>query len=124
MSRRKICRKVCRLPEVSFFKPSEAQESDNNAVTITVDEYEVIRLLDYRRFSQEECAEYMNIARATVQKIYTDARRKVATALVEGRPLIIAGGHYRLCEGKEKSCKCGGCKKHMQQIKSEEKSNE
>ena len=121
MSRRIICRKVCKLPEVSFFAPADSQNKDGNAVTLTVDEYEVIRLLDYRRFTQEECAVYMNIARATVQKIYTDARRKVATALVEGRPLTITGGHYRLCEGKEKSCKCGGCKKHMQDIKSEEK---
>ena len=121
MSRRIICRKVCKLPEVSFFTPSDLQETGENTVTLTVDEYEVIRLLDYRSFTQEECAVYMNIARATVQKIYTEARRKVATALVEGRPLNITGGHYRLCEGKEKSCKCGGCKKHTHQIKSEEK---
>ena len=54
----------------------------------------------------------MNVARTTVQGIYNDARKKVADSLVNGKVLLIEGGEYRLCEGKEEHCRCGGCRKH------------
>ena len=36
----------------------------------------------------------MGVARTTVQRIYAQARRKLAVFLVEGRPLQIGGGSY------------------------------
>ena len=39
----------------------------------------------------------MGVARTTVQRIYAQARRKLAVFLVEGRPLQIGGGSYALC---------------------------
>ena len=54
----------------------------------------------------------MQVARTTAQAIYNTARAKIATALVEGMPLRIEGGDYRLCEGKEDVCHCGGCQRH------------
>lgn len=79
---------------------------------MTVDEYETLRLIDKEGFSQEECGAYMRIARTTVQQIYNNARKKVACALVDGRPLKIEGGDYSLCDGEEMHCNCGGCEKH------------
>ena len=38
----------------------------------------------------------MNISRATVQRIYAAARKKIALSLVEGLPLQIEGGNYQL----------------------------
>lgn len=111
MARPKKCRKVCSLPENMEFRPAAANENLSEVV-MTVDEYETIRLIDKEGFSQEECGAYMNIARTTVQFIYTSARKKLADALVESRVLRIEGGDYRLCDGSEDYCGCGGCRRH------------
>jgi predicted DNA-binding protein (UPF0251 family) len=104
-------RKVCRLPDNDGFAPV-VQSGEKEAIVLNVDEYEAIRLIDREGFSQEQCGEYMRIARATVQQIYTSARKKLADALVEGRYLRVSGGSYWLCDAKELDCGCDGCKRY------------
>lgn len=111
MPRPRKCRKVCHMPKVCNFVPV-GQDENQTAVVLTVDEFETIRLIDEQGFSQEECSSYMQVARTTAQAIYNTARAKIATALVEGMPLRIEGGDYRLCEGREDVCHCGGCQRH------------
>lgn len=111
MPRPRKCRKVCRLPRINEFIPTH--DSDGS-VTLTVDEYETLRLIDKEGFSQEECAGYMRVARTTVQQIYNTARHKLAEALVDGLSIRIEGGDYTLCDGKEHQCGCGGCRRHRQ----------
>lgn len=112
MPRPRKWRKVCSLPQSDRYGPLNARQDAEPIVVMTVDEYETIRLIDLEGFTQEECAEQMNIARTTVQRIYELARGKLAESLVRGRVLHIEGGEYRLCEGLEKTCRCGGCPKH------------
>lgn len=111
MARPKKCRKVCRLPDNDGFIPVR-KGAAHDPIILNIDEYETIRLIDKEGFSQEQCGEYMDIARTTVQQIYNSARKKTADALVEGKPIRISGGNYCLCDGKERQCNCGGCKKH------------
>ena len=59
MPRPRKCRKVCRMPIADTFVANSAKEE---AVVLTVDEYECIRLVDYQGFSQEQCAEYMQVS--------------------------------------------------------------
>ena len=94
MSRPTKKRLVGALPPSSGFFP-EGRE-DNPPVNITLEEYECLRLLDYLGMTQEECAVKMQVARTTVQALYLAARRRIAGALVEGRPLSISGGSYKL----------------------------
>lgn len=125
MSRPRKCRKVCQLPTTREFRPV-GELPCKSAVILTVDEYEAIRLIDRQGFSQEECGAYMQVARTTVQAIYNSARKKLADALVDGLSLRIEGGDYRLCDGTEKYCGCGGCRRHRRrcaQIKIKEDGN-
>jgi len=95
MPRPRKCRKVCCLPDNDGFVPVRGGE-ELTPIVLNVDEYESIRLIDREGFSQEQCGEYMRIARTTVQQIYAAARKKLADALVEGLPLRIEGGFYTL----------------------------
>lgn len=112
MSRPTKCRKVCHFPKVLEFGPLHAR-SNLTPLRLTVDEYETIRLIDREGLSQEACGERMQVARTTVQKIYESARRKLAEALVEGVPLHIEGGEFRLCDGKSIDCGCMDCFKRQ-----------
>ena len=110
MPRPKKSRKVCHYPDVVGFEPVGTEE-EKEAVVLTIDEYETIRLMDKEGYSQEQCGEKMQVARTTVQLIYTSAREKLAIALVEGRPIRIEGGDYQLCKGNDASCRQSTCMK-------------
>lgn len=85
------------------------------AVIMTVDQYETVRLIDLEGLTQEACAEKMQIARTTVQSIYAEARKKLADALVNSKMLRIEGGEYKLCEDADEPCGHGGCRHHHRQ---------
>ena len=104
------CRKVCHFPNVLEFLPADNAEK-KAPIVLTVDEYETIRLLDKKGYSQEQCAVSMQIARTTVQRIYETARKKIADALIDGHPLRIEGGDIRICDGQNSNCSFGGCYK-------------
>ena len=83
MPRPKKCRRVCDYPQTLTFLP-EDHKNREQAVILTVDEYETIRLIDKEGLSQEQCGDFMQVARTTVQQIYAGARKKLADVLVDG----------------------------------------
>lgn len=93
---------VCSLPNVTGFVPEGMPEE--GCVQIGYDEYEVLRLLDYVRLSQAECALRMGISRATVARLYDRARQAVAEVLVHGKRLEIEGGDVFVCPGPRPEC--------------------
>lgn len=97
MPRPRRCRRVCAEPDYSEFLPGGIPCGEN--VLLTVDEYEVIRLIDLEKLTHEQCAKRMDISRTTVTEIYESAREKIADSIVNGKKMIIKGGNYRLCEG-------------------------
>jgi len=112
MARPRKWRRVCFLPTNTDFGPTANGDDVPRVVTMTVDEYETIRLVDLERLTQENCAEQMGIARTTVQRIYEDARRKLADSLVNGASLHIEGGDFRICGEDERPCGRSGCGRH------------
>ena len=111
MPRPRKCRKVCCLPKSNLFGPVNTSNIHEEFIIMTVDEYETIRLMDKEGMTQEECAEKMKVARTTVQRIYNDARLKLAKSLVDGHILKIEGGDYKLCGEHEPLCGYSRCNK-------------
>lgn len=97
MARPQRCRRVCSEPAYDTFAPGGI--SSGETIVLTVDEYEVIRLVDFEKKTHEQCAALMEISRTTVTEIYQNARYKIADSLVNGKGISISGGNYRLCDG-------------------------
>lgn len=108
MVRPRKWRKVCCLPESDLFGPLESPDFKNE-ILMTVEEYETIRLIDFENLTQEECSDRMKVARTTVQKIYSDARKKLSQSLVMGGVLRIEGGDYKLYEESDEKYSCRRC---------------
>lgn len=97
MPRPQRCRRICREPVANHFQSNENPE--NSSVALSLDEFEVLRLVDYENKTHEQCGALMDISRSTVTEIYESARHKLADALVNSKDITIGGGHYRLCDG-------------------------
>ncbi len=100
-------RRICCMPEKRNFGPLQEGEIPLASISMTLEEYETIRLIDLEGLTQAQCAESMGTARTTVQAMYCEARHKLAQSLVEGRALTICGGSFVLCQrGEQGCCRC------------------
>lgn len=106
-------KRICGYPEKNRFGPLNCRAGE--WVTMTLEEYEAIRLIDFMDCTQEECAAQMGVARTTVQAVYNQARKKLAGILVEGKRLEISGGSYEICSRAEVCCgkNCSRCQCRM-----------
>lgn len=94
MPRPKRCRRICGYPSCWSFAPEGVNDSET--IDFKLDEYEVIRLIDHEKMTQEECAKFMGVSRATVTSIYENARFKISDAMVCGKRIRITGGSYMI----------------------------
>ena len=60
-----------------------------NSIPIEHAEVEALRLVDLEGLSQEQAGTKMGVSRGTIWRLLQSARRKVAQALTEGRPLTV-----------------------------------
>lgn len=74
-------------PSVRRFLPFP--QSSSEPIQLEHAEVEALRLVDLEGLSQEEAGERMGTSRGTVWRLLQSARRKVAEALTQGRPIII-----------------------------------
>ena len=105
MPRPSRCRRVCCEPLVRLFAPQGTEETE--PVVLLVEEYEAIRIVDLKKRTHDQCAQQMQISRTTATEIYEKARFKIADAIVNGKPLVIEGGNYRICQ-ETNCCACAG----------------
>jgi len=98
-------------PDVTYFKPAGTPMRELEEVSLGVDEVEALRLKDLVGMEQEECAERMNLAQSTFQRILVNARAKVADALIHGKALRIEGGNFIVSPLR---LKCNQCQKEWE----------
>ena len=96
-------KRVFRMPERTLYGPLDGTKKDYE-INLLVEEYETIRLIDFENLNQEECAAAMDVARATVQRLYDTARTKIATSIVTGARIRIGGGSYKINPEFENKC--------------------
>lgn len=104
MARRRCCGLVDEEPYCRRFSP-EGREA-TGVTTVSLEEYEAIRLKDLVGLDQSGCATAMGLSRPTFQRILRSARFKVAAALAGGRQIIFEGGSYVM---KNRVFECASC---------------
>lgn len=93
MPRPKRKRKMMNPPNTRGFRPFGISGPPEDPVRMLYEEYEAMRLADYEKFSQEQAATEMDVSRPTFTRIYDRALKKIASAMVEARSIIIEGGN-------------------------------
>lgn len=80
------------MPKATYFKPRGISLSLLKEVGLTIDELEAIRLTDLEGLEQIAAAGKMKISQSTLQRILTEAHKKIAEALVTGKAIKVEGG--------------------------------
>jgi len=79
-------------PGERCFRPKCKPVNKLEGVTISLDEFEAIRLADLEKLTQEQISKKMKVHRSTVARILQSAHLKVADALVNIKAIKIEGG--------------------------------
>ena len=95
MPRPTNCRRITGEPGARMFRPVGVPVCRLKWLTLTLDEFEALRLADMEGLHQEDAAARMKVSRQTFGRIVENARRKVARALSSGMALNIEGGAVR-----------------------------
>lgn len=84
---------ICPLREKLglVFKPAGTPLKELEIVMLEHDELEALYLCDGRDMNQDRAGEMMGVSRGTVQRLLTQARKKVVDSLVGQKALAVAG---------------------------------
>ena len=83
MTRPRIERRVKEPPIFQRSKPVGIPARFIERISLTLDEFEALRLADYKDLDHQVSADEMGISRPTFTRLIDQARKKIATALVE-----------------------------------------
>jgi predicted DNA-binding protein (UPF0251 family) len=87
-------RRIENEPVISYFKPQGVPLRDLEVVNLSLEELEVVRLVDLEGLEQEGASKRMGISRRALWEDLQNARRKIVEALVKGKAIEIKGGNY------------------------------
>jgi len=96
MTRKQKQRRVTIFPEAVYFKPRGIPTYCLQEVALTIDELEAIRIVDFEGKDQAIAAKEMDVSQSTVQRILSQARKKIAEGLVVGKAIHVKGGEFNM----------------------------
>lgn len=95
MSARPVLDKIVNtIPLFVYYKPHGVSLDKLDELILTLEEIEALNLKDRQDLDQKDAARVMGISRSTFQRILKSARKKVITAIVEGKAIKFEGGNY------------------------------
>jgi hypothetical protein len=78
------------MKEIAFIPAASApSEIQVDAIYVTPEELEALRLVYYEGLSQEEAANRMGISRGTLWRALDSGRKKIIKALIEQKAIIL-----------------------------------
>ncbi|MHB8154622.1 MAG: DUF134 domain-containing protein [Candidatus Omnitrophota bacterium] len=80
------------VPGERCFKPLCKPLNKVEVVSLTLDEFEAVRLACLEELKQVDAAKLLKISRPTFSRILTSAQRKIADGLVNIKAIRIEGG--------------------------------
>jgi predicted DNA-binding protein (UPF0251 family) len=104
MPRPFIYRRINCKPKADYFRPKGIPICLIEEITLTMDEFEAIRLADLEGLYQDKAAEKMKISRQTFGNIINLAHKKIAEAIVKAKALKIQGGAYKMTGLRKFKC--------------------
>ncbi len=93
-------------PLFSEFKPLGVPSKNLEHISLSLDEFESLRLADHVGLSHEEASEEMGISRSTFSRLVERARKTISVFLIEGRALTVEGGNIHF---RNNLIKCNNC---------------
>jgi uncharacterized protein len=94
MPRPKRPRYIINQPIVTDFIPEGTHSGEE--VTLSFEEFEIIRLIDYEGLDQSQAAEIMQVSRQTVGRILKSGRYNLSKFVVEAHRLKVEGGCFKM----------------------------
>lgn len=94
MPRPKRPRTIHSAPSVGGFTPSGNAQAGE--ISLSLEEYEAIRLIDFEGLDQAQASVQMGISRQTFGRVLKSARFTLSKALVKGLQLKVTGGCYQV----------------------------
>jgi len=107
MPRPKNNRTVHEPPLFGEFKPTGVAGKNLEQRFLALDEFEAVRLADFKGMSHEEAALEMEISRSTFSRLIDRSRNKIATFLIRGQLLTIDGGNIHFKNNIIRCLDCG-----------------
>lgn len=89
MPRPKKSRQLSCCAPCSMFKPNGVPANELAKIQLQADEFEALNLGDVQKLSQLEAAALMGISRQTFGNLLASARKKSATAIIQGQILLL-----------------------------------
>jgi predicted DNA-binding protein (UPF0251 family) len=80
------------------YKPQGIPMRDIAIITLSLDEFEALRLCDVENLDQEQAGTEMGVSRGTIQRLIYHAREKLVRAIIDNNAILINLRGREVCD--------------------------